>query len=61
MKLPIFKGWIVDYRLREFRRGVWGDVIPFDSDKGEDLLLDYMRSLDVKSVEYLRIADVILG
>ena len=64
-KLPIFEGWIVDCRLREFRAETWADaldenVIPFDSDKGELMLCDYIASLDKNSPEFKNIADAIL-
>lgn len=40
MYLPIFKGYTVDVRLKEFRKAVWGEMIEFidfDSDEGEAL------------------------
>lgn len=43
-KLPEFKGYVVDERLREFRRMTYGEpveFIPFDSDKGGHLLKEY--------------------
>jgi hypothetical protein len=39
-RLPEFKGYTVDWRLREFRRLVFGEMpefIPFDSKKGREL------------------------
>ena len=39
--LPVFRGYTVDIRLREFRRVAWGkrlEFIPFDSPKGRRLL-----------------------
>ena len=39
--LPTFKGYTIDYRLREFRRAVLGEelvFIPFGSEEGQGLL-----------------------
>ena len=39
-RLPEFRGYTVDVRLREFRRMVLGETpefIPFDSEKGREL------------------------
>jgi hypothetical protein len=41
--LPIFKGYTVDVRLREFRRAIPDvtlEFIPFDSPEGEKLLVE---------------------
>jgi len=46
-KLPEFKGYTVDFRLREFRRVVYGksiEFIPFESRKGRKLLRKMERS-----------------
>ena len=49
-KLPIFMGYTVDERLREFRkvdiviRAI--EFIPFESDKGQDILRKYRRYLE---------------
>lgn len=46
MELQTYKGWSVDYRLREFRQtAVQGDdpvlmTMEFDSDGGDDLLTE---------------------
>jgi len=45
-RLPEFKGYTVDRRLKEFRRLVFGETpefVPFDSDKGRELMTE-MRS-----------------
>jgi hypothetical protein len=46
MPLPQFKGYYVDYRLREFRSIVpYPEVIEFvdfDSEKGQELLMEMM-------------------
>lgn len=42
-ELRVFKGYIVDERLREFRVMNYGEMpefIPFDSPKGQELLSD---------------------
>jgi hypothetical protein len=39
-RLPEFKGYTGDWRLREFRKMVFGEMpefIPFDSNKGREL------------------------
>ena len=53
-QLPVFKGYTVDVRLKEFRRihPKWGIVfIPFDCDAGEILLNGYIKTLDENSPE----------
>jgi len=48
-ELPIFKGYTVDERLKEFRRvisheeGPSIEFIPFDSPKGQELLSEYRK------------------
>ena len=42
-RLPVFQGYTVDERLREFRRIVYGELpefIPFDSPRGQELLAE---------------------
>ena len=44
--LPVFKGFTVDIRLRQFRKMEYGklpEFIPFDSPRGEDLIADIFR------------------
>lgn len=50
-KLPSFeyegKLWTVDFRLREFRFMVYGEMpefVPFDSEKGTELLRSWLDS-----------------
>ena len=46
--LPVFKGYTVDYRLKEFRKAEYGkdlEIIPFDSAKGRKLLRETGRQL----------------
>ena len=44
-ELPVFRGFTVDARLREFRkagREVGIEFVPFDSKKGRELLAELM-------------------
>jgi hypothetical protein len=50
-KLPTYKGYTVDIRLKEFRKadikkGL--EFIPFDSDRGDKLLNGYLKTLSKK-------------
>lgn len=65
--LPIFKGWTVDARLKQFRRikkqseffaGM--EYLNFDTDKGDRLLTQYIKKLDKNSEEFNEIARAIL-
>lgn len=45
-KLPVYKGYTIDYRCKEFRKINWGELpewIPFDSDKGDRLLCELIK------------------
>ena len=45
-KLPTFKGYTVDERLREFRKfepGQLGEFIAFDSDQGRKLIKELKK------------------
>ena len=47
--LPMFRGWTVDVRLREVRmmkRDEGMMFVPFDSADGQELLADYLHSLE---------------
>lgn len=66
-QLPIFKGWTVDIKLRQFRRikkqgphfaGV--EYVNFDSAKGDALLGQYILSLNPKSAEFQEAASAVL-
>lgn len=48
LKLPIFEGYTVDARLRQFRKvqGHSIEFIDFDSSDGKKILLRYLNSLD---------------
>lgn len=58
-KLPTFKGYTVDVRLKEFRKTSLADgsleFIPFSSIKGEELLSEFVSSLDSNSKGDLQI------
>ena len=47
-ELPIFKGYTVDERLRQFRKVDRSkpciDFVDFDSEKGQELLSEYEES-----------------
>ena len=47
--LPVFRGYAVDVRLRQFRKvgldtGI--ESVAFDSEEGDRLLAEYIRSID---------------
>ena len=51
-KLPEYKDYTVDFRLKEFRKVLWNskkypegwiDYIQFDSDKGDKLLAEMIK------------------
>ena len=45
--LPTFKGYTVDFRLKEFRHVVYGEpmeFVTFDSPKGKKLLNQYVKT-----------------
>lgn len=51
-RLPTFKGYTVDVRLKEFRKVVYGQsiaFIPFDSELGDQLLGKLIQSLPTNS------------
>jgi hypothetical protein len=53
--LPVFRGYTVDVRLREFRKisrtEPW-EFIPFDSPKGRRLLRAWARSIPRSELTY---------
>lgn len=55
-KLPKFKQYFVDVRLRQFRQVTNLKIrfIDFDSVKGEKILNGYIKSLDPESQEFKR-------
>lgn len=53
-KLPTFKGYTVDVRLKQFRR-IEGEkiiFIDFDSIEGEKILTKYVECLNKNSIEF---------
>lgn len=53
--LPIFKGYTVDVRLRQFRKASpqeGMEFIDFASPQGDDLLEEYVGTLDKDSAEF---------
>ena len=60
--LPIFKGYTVDARLGQFRKVFKSGAIEFlefDSEKGDVLLTEYIKTLDADSEEFKQIARAI--
>lgn len=53
-RLPTFKSYTVDVRVRQFRKVDGCDIefVDFSSHKGRLLLAGYVDSLDRKSVEF---------
>tara|TARA_Y100000310_G_C20259065_1_gene612781 strand:+ start:119 stop:313 length:195 start_codon:yes stop_codon:yes gene_type:complete len=53
-KLPIFEDYIVDTKLKQFRKIINNHIefIDFNSKKGEKLLNRYINSLDKDSLEF---------
>lgn len=50
-RLPIFKGYTVDFRLQEFRKVEYGKSIqflPFKSKKGEKLMEEFLKTPEGK-------------
>lgn len=43
--LPVWKGYTIDFRLREFRKVEHMEFIPFDSPKGMKLMEQYKGEL----------------
>jgi len=56
-KLPIFEGYTVDVRLKQFRKvNNWRiDFINFYSEKGEKILNRYIESLNSESKEFKKL------
>lgn len=60
-KLPVFKGYTVDKRLREFRKVIYGknpgepfirlETLPFVSEKGAKMLDEYEETLLVMDAD----------
>jgi len=57
--LPVFNGYTVDVRLRQFRKAnleTGMEFIDFSSPEGDDLLEEYLGTLDKYSAEFRKIA-----
>ncbi|OGF31149.1 hypothetical protein A2300_03900 [Candidatus Falkowbacteria bacterium RIFOXYB2_FULL_35_7] len=56
-KLPLFAEYVVDIRLKQFRRVKRQKIefIDFQSLNGEKLLNRYIQSLDPKSIEFKKL------
>ncbi len=66
-ELPVFKGWTVDARLNQFRRikrqkkhFAVMEYLDFNTVKGNDLLLEYLKTLKAESLEFNEIIAYIL-
>ena len=56
-ELPTFNGWTIDARLRQFRKVTRGEnpqieFIDFDSEKGQELLLEMQEYFSSLFEEY---------
>ena len=61
--LPIFKGYTVDARLGQFRKVFKSgriEFLEFDSEKGNKILTQYIKTLDADSEEFKAIARAIV-
>jgi len=61
--LPVFKGYTVDVRLRQFRKANLDsglEFVDFESPQGDDLLEEYLGTLDENSAEFKEIAAYLL-
>ena len=57
--LPVFRGYTVDARLRQFRKGspeTGMDFLDFSSPEGDELLGEYIETLEKNSAEFKDIA-----
>lgn len=63
IKLPEFKGYTVDIRLKQFRRVNTDknsiEFIDFNSDEGDELLGEYIESLDLDKAENRKIVHLL--
>ena len=53
-KLSTFMNYTIDFRLKQFRKvkNQKIEFIDFSSEKGEKILVKYIKSLDLKSKEF---------
>jgi len=62
--LPVFKGYTVDVRLRQFRKAdpkTGMEFIDFSSPTGDDMLEEYLGTLDENSTEFRKISAYIFA
>ena len=61
--LPVFKGYTVDARLRQFRKVSTEGIkfIDFSSSEGDELLGEYIETLDQDSDEFRDVAARVLA
>ena len=64
-QLPVFKGYTVDVRLKQFRRIVKQsksfagiEYLDFDTDKGDIILTRYIKSLKIDSPEFKEVCNI---
>ena len=60
--LPVFNGYTVDSRLMQFRKVTSNSIefVNFETEEGDRLLGQYIRTLDVNSEEFRDLADAIM-
>lgn len=61
--LPVFKGYTIDARLKQLRKHISGhdfEFLEFDSEKGDRILTQYIKSLDSDSEEFKEIANAVI-
>jgi len=53
-KLPMFRGYVVDVRLRQFRKPSKKKIefINFESNMGEKILVNYINSVNPQSKQF---------
>ena len=62
--LPVFNGYTVDVRLRQFRKAdpkTGMEFIDFSSPTGDDMLEEYLGTLDENSTEFRNISAYIFA
>ena len=50
-KLPTYKGYTVDLRLKEFRKAEYGkalEFLTFDSEKGKKMITEFLKTPEGK-------------
>ncbi|AHB40792.1 MAG: hypothetical protein ACD_22C00115G0003 [uncultured bacterium] len=56
-KLPVYKGHTVDFRLKEFRKAIFGkalEFVPFESEEGQKLIAGFLATPEGKLVARLQ-------